>query len=77
MKYYTLENKPQFENLQKVKVNFAMMGCLEIGILEGIIVGKTVENIIDHWLVQFDRIFPSYSYSVVAVPHPYIVNENE
>lgn len=69
IKHYTLEDRPLFKMNENVEVNMAMMGMPEFGILNGKIVGKSIEHVLDHWLVDFGRDFPRYPYNVVAVIH--------
>lgn len=74
MKTYTLEDpKPTFKDGDKVVVDMAYFGST-LGLLKGVIVGKTFTHIIDTWLVKFDCDFsPTYPYQVVAIPHTAIL----
>ena len=82
-KRYTLENKPNFMDGEMVEVELACFGFTPESlkeyvlppILTGKIVGKALDHIIDHWLIEFGRHFPSYPYKVVSVPHTFILNE--
>ena len=74
MKKYTLEDKPNFTNGQLVKID---MSCIDLklnSIKEGIIVGKSVDHIIDMWLIKFNEIISTeYQYMVAAIPHTFII----
>ena len=69
IKHYTLEDKPSFQMNESVTVDMATMGMPEYGLLNGRIVGKSINHILDHWLVDFNQCFPEYPYEVVAVIH--------
>lgn len=71
MKTYTLEDpKPDFKYGDKIAVDMAHLGTPDYGILPGRIVGKGSVNVIDFWLVEFNRDFaPTYPYRVFSVPH--------
>lgn len=75
MKTYTLEDpKPTFKDGEKVRVDMAHFGSESLGVLDGVIVGKTFTHVIDIWLVKFKCDFsPTYPYSVVAIPHTAIL----
>ncbi len=74
MKKYTIENKPSFKDQERVMVDMSCFG-FPSEILEGKIVGKSFTHVIDNWLVEFPRRFPpEYIYSVVPVPHTFIVD---
>lgn len=75
VKHYTLEDKPTFNMNEFVTVDMARMGMPEYGMLNGRIVGRSIEHIVDHWLVDFNQEFPTYPYEVVAVLHTAIVDE--
>ena len=76
MKHYTLENKPEFKDGDKIKVDMHCMGYPKNDIRIGIIVGKGMTHVIDHWLVQFDSDFsPTYPYKVVQIQHTFIIDE--
>jgi hypothetical protein len=69
---YTLEEKPSLKYGQYVVVDMAVMGGK--GYLPGKIVGKGSENILDFWLVEFDKDFsPSYPYRVTTILHTAVV----
>lgn len=75
IKHYTMFNKPDFKDGQEVNVDMSVMGS-DAGILTGTIVGKNFTNIIDTWLIQFDRNFaPSYPFKVVPIMHTAIIEE--
>ena len=76
IKRYTLEKHPKFKYGDKVKVDMENMGC-GLGVLDGVIVGKGSEHVIDFWLVEFLGISfgPTYPYKVLSVPHVAIVDE--
>jgi hypothetical protein len=75
IKHYTLENKPNFKDGDIVKVDMAKMG-MDMDIMEGKIVGKSISHILDMWLVEFDMQFiPTYPYKVVAIMHTAIIDE--
>lgn len=70
IEHYTLTDKPSFKMNQRVTVDMAVMGLPEYGILPGRIVGKSLEHILDFWLVEFNQDFaPMYPYTVVSVLH--------
>jgi hypothetical protein len=70
IKHYTLTDKPSFKMNQRVSVDMAVMGMPDYGILPGRIVGKSVEHVLDNWLVEFNRDFgPTYPYTVIAILH--------
>jgi hypothetical protein len=57
IKTYTLEDpKPTFKYGDTVGVDMAHFGANEYGILPGRIVGKGSVNVIDLWLVEFNRL---------------------
>ncbi len=66
---YTLEDpKPTFKDGEQVIVDMSVMGGA--GFLRGVIVGKGMENVIDFWLVRFDKDFgPTYPFKVTQVLH--------
>ena len=68
---YTLdEPKPKFKYGDTVAVNMAHLGSPALGILNGKVIGKGPEHIIDMWLVEFDRDFgPTYPYRALTIPH--------
>lgn len=68
--YKLTDPKPIFKDGDVVLVDMDVMGCKEYGLLPGKIVGKGMEHIIDHWMVQFERNFaPTYPYKVVMIQH--------
>lgn len=73
---YTLENKPIFVADELVAIDMSCFGfppSIEIGK----IVGKSFEHIVDNWLIEFKRDFrPTYPFSVVAVPHTFILQRS-
>ena len=74
MKYYTLENKPNFKDGEIVEVDMSKMG-MDMENMKGKIVGKSTSHIIDMWLVEFDMQFiPTYPYKVVAIMHTAIID---
>ena len=74
-KRYTLENKPTFRNGEMVDIDMRCFG-FSPGIERGRIVGKSVTNVVDHWLVEFDHDFsPTYPYKVVSVQHTFILQK--
>jgi hypothetical protein len=77
MKHYTILNKPNFSYGTMIQVDMGMMGCPNLGILQGKIVGKGSENFIDMWLVEFDYKFsPDYQYKVTSIIHTAIFDES-
>ena len=75
MKYYTLENKPVFKDGEIVKVDMFKMG-MDMDIMTGKIVGKSMSHIIDLWLVEFDGcLSESYPFRTVAIQHTFIIDE--
>jgi hypothetical protein len=75
MKHYTMMNKPNFNDQQKVKVDLDFFGS-DAGILEGKIVGRSMIHAIDMWMVEFPSHFPTYPFKVLNVPHTAIIDEN-
>lgn len=72
--YYGLENKPSFEDGQKVDVDFNKLGMPEVGIVRGEVVGKAISHLLDFWIIKFDRNFgTTYPYKVISIPHTCIV----
>ena len=66
---FTLSDpKPSFKDGQFVIVDMGVLGGT--GYLTGKVVGKGSENVIDFWLVEFDKDFgPSYPFHVTNVIH--------
>ena len=75
IKHYTLENKPVFKDGEIVKVDMSKMG-MDMDIMTGKIVGKSMSHIIDLWLVEFGiQFIPTYPYKVVAIMHTAIIDD--
>ena len=73
---YTLDDpKPVFKRGDTVAVNMAHLGSPGLGILKGKVIGKSMEHIIDMWIVDFDREFPEYPYSALTIPHVAILKQ--
>ena len=75
---YTLENKPNFTYGDLVLVDMTCFGMSPPfqngGIEMGKIVGKSSDDIIDQWMVEFNHDFsPTYPYRVVRVQHTFIL----
>ena len=71
MKCYTLQDEhPSFKCGDVVSVQMSVLSS-PLGIMPGKIVGRAkIPDIIDYWLIEFDRDFsPGYPYPVVSVPH--------
>ena len=73
IKTYTLEDpKPTFKDGDTVIVDMSVLGSK--GLLNGTIVGRGMENILDFWYVQFNQDFaPTYPFKVVSIIHTAIV----
>lgn len=73
--YTLMDPKPTFKDGDKVMVDMSVMGMgQDAPLLEGTIVGKGSEHVIDMWLIQFDRDFaPTYPFKVLSVIHTAIV----
>ena len=76
MRTYTLEDpKPKFKQGECVAIDTSHLG-LKIGILPGTVVGRGMENVIDFWIIQFNRTFgPDYPYNTLLIMHTAIVKE--
>ncbi len=76
MKKYTLENKPSFTNWQLVKIDMTCISSNFNAIKQGKVVGKSLNGIIDMWLIEFNEIISEeYQYSTAAIPHTFIIEE--
>ena len=75
MKKYTIENKPDFVDGERVSIDMSCFG-FPPKIALGKVVGKSFTHIIDNWLIEFDE-KPStvYPFKVVPVPHTFIIDE--
>lgn len=63
----TLINKPNFKNGDQVKVTIDDL------VLEGKIVGKSIEHIIDMWIIQCDAVISKYyPFVCFTAPHTQI-----
>jgi hypothetical protein len=72
--YYDIETRPQFEYGNIVKVDFKKLCDNNCGIIEGKIVGRTLDDVSERWLVKFSRDFaPESPYKVVSIPTNCIV----
>jgi len=69
--HYTLEDKPNFVDGDLVYIDLRWFAKdFNPPYMPATIVGKSITNIIDMWLVEFNTIISStYPFSVVAVPH--------
>jgi hypothetical protein len=69
VKHYTLsDEKPDFKYGALVTVDMAVLSSE--GLLQGKIVGRGSVNVIDFWIVEFEKDFaPLYPYRVLSVPH--------
>lgn len=83
-KNYTLQNKPQFSQGDKVKVDLRALGSSDDQkYAEGTICGKVSDFIIDHWIVDFGKPFHevikdqswTYPYHCVSIQHTFIKDE--
>lgn len=72
IKRYTIEDKPSFKDGDQVIVDMSVMAS-PLGLMKGTIVGKGSVNVIDMWLVEFEREFPLYPFKVMSVIHTAIV----
>lgn len=73
MKHYTIDFKPEFEYGQIVKVDMECIGFPPEH-RTGKIVGKSITELIDLWLVEFENDFgPIYPYKVISIPHTFIL----
>ena len=69
-KHYTLENKPEFKDGDIVRVDMAHLGLPNGTIKQGKIVGKSIINVIDHWMIEFPEYFSDdYKFKVLNIPH--------
>ena len=80
MKYYTMTDKPKFKYGDMVKVDMNHLGLPKGEIWEGKIAGFSYENVIDMWIIDFEKTvatekFKEYSYRSLVIPHVAIIDE--
>lgn len=80
MKYYTMTDKPKFKYGDMVKVDMNHFGFENGEIWEGRIVGFSYENVIDMWIIDFEKTvaaekFKEYPYRSLVIPHVAIIDE--
>lgn len=71
LEYYTLENKPDFNDGDSVEVDFQVLGMSKTTEIHlGKVVGKVSTHIVDIWMVEFGfQMSPFYRFRVIPVIH--------